>query len=126
MIQAAGVSSQQGGVYISSKLSDNRSLNIIITENNEPTSAMKKTLLLCFIHGFKGDDNTFGEFPENLKTLVAGALPKVDVQAIVYPKFETRGDLKECVARFRDWYVLLTLLCILWREEWLLMKYLGS
>jgi pimeloyl-ACP methyl ester carboxylesterase len=74
-------------------------------KNNEPTSAMKKTLLLCFIHGFKGDDNTFGEFPANLKTLVAGALPKVNVQAIVYPRFETRGDLGECVARFRDWYV---------------------
>lgn len=24
---------------------------------------MKKTLLLCFIHGFKGDDDTFEKFP---------------------------------------------------------------
>ncbi|EHL03678.1 hypothetical protein M7I_0324 [Glarea lozoyensis 74030] len=63
---------------------------------------MKKTLLLCFIHGFKGDDNTFGEFPANLKTLVAEGLPKVDVQAIVYPKFETRGDLGELLEKVID------------------------
>ncbi|EKD19833.1 uncharacterized protein L3040_002482 [Drepanopeziza brunnea f. sp. 'multigermtubi'] len=64
---------------------------------------MKKTLLLCFIHGFKGGDDTFGGFPEHLRALVSHALPKVDVRAIVYPKFETRGDLAECVSRFKDW-----------------------
>ena len=75
---------------------------------------MKKTLLLCFIHGFKGDDNTFGDFPDQLQTLVSNALPKIDVRAIVYPKFETRGDLAECVSRFRDWFVILlpTLICL--------------
>ncbi|KAE8450934.1 hypothetical protein EG329_005374 [Mollisiaceae sp. DMI_Dod_QoI] len=66
---------------------------------------MKKTLLLCFIHGFKGGDDTFGGFPEHLRALVQHALPKIEVQAIVYPKFETRGDLAECVGRFRDWYI---------------------
>ncbi|KAJ4304280.1 hypothetical protein N0V88_001893 [Collariella sp. IMI 366227] len=67
---------------------------------------MKKTLLLCFIHGFKGDDETFGKkyaFVEHLRQQVAGALPKLDVQAVVYPKYETRGDLGECVSRFSDW-----------------------
>ncbi|KAK4137259.1 hypothetical protein BT67DRAFT_438521 [Trichocladium antarcticum] len=67
---------------------------------------MKKTLLLCFIHGFKGDEATFGKnyaFVEHLRRLISGALPKVDVQAIVYPKYETRGDLGECVLGFRDW-----------------------
>ncbi|OTA60800.1 hypothetical protein K449DRAFT_423334 [Hypoxylon sp. EC38] len=67
---------------------------------------MKKTLLLCFIHGFKGDDDTFGEkseFALHLAALVGAALPKVSVRAITYPRYETRGDLKECVARFRDW-----------------------
>ncbi|KXX75555.1 hypothetical protein MMYC01_207621 [Madurella mycetomatis] len=67
---------------------------------------MKKTLLLCFIHGFKGDEDTFGHnyaFTKDLRELVAGALPKVNVQAIIYPKYETRGDLGDCVSRFRDW-----------------------
>ncbi|KAI5928444.1 hypothetical protein F4810DRAFT_4735 [Camillea tinctor] len=67
---------------------------------------MKKTLLLCFIHGFKGGDDTFGaksEFAQHLAALIAAELPKVDVRAITYPKYETRGDLFECVGRFRDW-----------------------
>ncbi|KAL8409002.1 hypothetical protein RB594_007448 [Gaeumannomyces avenae] len=65
---------------------------------------MKKTLLLCFIHGFKGGEDTFGTgFPEHLRQLVAEELPKVNVRVVVYPKYETRGDLAECVDRFRDW-----------------------
>ncbi|KAK3504531.1 hypothetical protein B0T13DRAFT_6955 [Neurospora crassa] len=67
---------------------------------------MKKTLLLCFIHGFKGGESTFGDnyaFTEHLRQLVAADLPKINVNVVVYPKYETRGDLGECVARFRDW-----------------------
>ncbi|KAI0971864.1 hypothetical protein F4678DRAFT_79095 [Xylaria arbuscula] len=67
---------------------------------------MKKTLLLCFIHGFKGGEDTFGaksEFALHLAALISAALPKIDVQAVTYPKYETRGDLHECVSRFRDW-----------------------
>ncbi|ORY14399.1 hypothetical protein BCR34DRAFT_623337 [Clohesyomyces aquaticus] len=64
---------------------------------------MKKTILLCFIHGFQGGDDTFANFPSHLKAILQHALPKVTVQAITYPKFETRGDLKECVARFKEW-----------------------
>lgn len=64
---------------------------------------MRRTLLLCFIHGFKGDDNTFGGFPEHLRALVSHALPQINVKAVTYPQFETRGDLGDCVSRFRDW-----------------------
>lgn len=67
---------------------------------------MKKTLLLCFIHGFKGGDDTFGEkseFALHLAALVGAALPKVSVRAVTYPRYDTRGDLQECVTRFRDW-----------------------
>ncbi|KAI1330450.1 hypothetical protein F5Y16DRAFT_363219 [Xylariaceae sp. FL0255] len=67
---------------------------------------MKKTLLLCFIHGFKGGEDTFGaksEFAQHLAALLSAALPKVEVRAVTYPKYETRGDLFECVGRFRDW-----------------------
>jgi pimeloyl-ACP methyl ester carboxylesterase len=51
----------------------------------------------------KGGDDTFGTFPEHLQALISHALPKVDVLAVAYPRFETRGELKECVARFREW-----------------------
>ncbi|KAF2140555.1 uncharacterized protein K452DRAFT_288634 [Aplosporella prunicola CBS 121167] len=64
---------------------------------------MKKTLLLCFIHGFKGNDDTFGNFPQHLRAVVSHALPKVAVAVIVYPQYETKGDLHECVAGFKDW-----------------------
>jgi len=64
---------------------------------------MRKTLLLCFIHGFKGGDDTFGNFPSHLKALLQHALPNVSILAVTYPQFETRGDLAECVARFREW-----------------------
>ncbi|KAI9803168.1 MAG: hypothetical protein M1825_001959 [Sarcosagium campestre] len=64
---------------------------------------MHKTLLLCFIHGFKGDDNTFRGFPEHLRALTSHALPKLKIAVAVYPQFETRGDLGECVIRFSEW-----------------------
>ncbi|KAJ5883640.1 uncharacterized protein N7473_010526 [Penicillium subrubescens] len=64
---------------------------------------MRKTLLLVFIHGFKGGDDTFTSFPEKLRTVVGKALPAINVTTAVYPKYETKGDLKGCVGRFRDW-----------------------
>ncbi|KAJ2894665.1 hypothetical protein MKZ38_007323 [Zalerion maritima] len=67
---------------------------------------MKKTLLLCFIHGFKGGESTFGhdyQFTKDLRNMVASELPKIDVKVLVYPKYETRGNLGEAVSRFRDW-----------------------
>lgn len=36
-------------------------------------------------------------------TLLRQALPNLEVLAITYPRYETRGELKECVGRFRDW-----------------------
>nr|OQO27424.1 hypothetical protein B0A51_07875 [Rachicladosporium sp. CCFEE 5018] len=64
---------------------------------------MKKTLLLVFIHGFKGSDDTFGPFPQDLRALISTTIPNLDVLSIQYPRYETRGDLKECVSRFKEW-----------------------
>ncbi|EYE95458.1 esterase/lipase family protein [Aspergillus ruber CBS 135680] len=64
---------------------------------------MNKTILIVLIHGFKGDDATFGEFPEHLRALIRRKLPAIKVVTIVYPKYETRGDLRESVNRFREW-----------------------
>ncbi|KAI9649387.1 hypothetical protein NHQ30_001962 [Ciborinia camelliae] len=49
-----------------------------------------------------GGDDTFGGFPEHLRSIVSHSL-QVDVRTLIYPKYETRGDLGECVSRFRDW-----------------------
>ncbi|QSZ35462.1 hypothetical protein DSL72_008332 [Monilinia vaccinii-corymbosi] len=64
---------------------------------------MKRTLLLCFIHGFKGDGETFYSFPQTLKEHVANKLPDDDVEPLMYPKYETRGDLLDSTERFLEW-----------------------
>ncbi|KAL7927923.1 hypothetical protein ACQKWADRAFT_278240 [Trichoderma austrokoningii] len=67
---------------------------------------MRKTLILCFIHGFKGGESTFGNdysFVEDLRTAVANELPGFSIKVLVYPKYDTRGDLGEAVSKFRSW-----------------------
>ncbi|KAI1171128.1 hypothetical protein F4777DRAFT_594120 [Nemania sp. FL0916] len=64
---------------------------------------MPRTLLLCFLHGFKGDDDTFRTFPDDLKVQVAKILPEDNVEAIVYPKYETKGELGQCSVGFLSW-----------------------
>ncbi|KAI0394927.1 hypothetical protein F5Y17DRAFT_466029 [Xylariaceae sp. FL0594] len=69
---------------------------------------MPRTLILCFLHGFKGNDNTFRTFPEDLKDRVREQLSKEDgedtvVESIVYPRYETKGELGQCSAAFLEW-----------------------
>lgn len=63
----------------------------------------KHTLLLCFIHGFKGDDGTFVNFPNHLRTVVQNSRPHLNVTTAIYPQYETRGELSGAVIRFREW-----------------------
>ncbi|KAK4056338.1 hypothetical protein OIO90_002782 [Microbotryomycetes sp. JL221] len=55
-------------------------------------------LLLIFVHGFKGGADTFGAFPERVGHILRESQPNVDVQPIVYPPFDTRGELAAAVA----------------------------
>ncbi|KAI0441407.1 hypothetical protein F4803DRAFT_420026 [Xylaria telfairii] len=64
---------------------------------------MPRTLLLCFLHGFKGNDDTFRTFPNDLKTQVAKQLPDDNVESVVYPKYETKGELGQCSVAFLAW-----------------------
>ncbi|GAW26120.1 hypothetical protein SAMD00023353_2101510 [Rosellinia necatrix] len=64
---------------------------------------MPRTLLLCFLHGFKGSDNTFRTFPEDLQAQVAKQLPNDNVESIVYPRYETKGELGQCSVTFLAW-----------------------
>ncbi|EPQ59080.1 hypothetical protein GLOTRDRAFT_70221 [Gloeophyllum trabeum ATCC 11539] len=65
-------------------------------------------LLVVFIHGFKGTDETFGAFPERLQHLLAQTTEGIDVECIVFPAYETKGDLDAAVERFADWLAQLT------------------
>ena len=56
----------------------------------------------------QGGDDTFGQFPPHLRAILSHALPKLAIVQIQYPKYETRGDLHDCVARFKEWCELLS------------------
>lgn len=64
----------------------------------------RRVLLLCFIHGFKGNDDTFQNFPEDLKRSIASNLDNDLVESVVYPKYETKGELAQSTEAFLDWY----------------------
>jgi hypothetical protein len=63
----------------------------------------RRSLLLVFIHGFKGSDTTFRGFPQDLQAVLSHSLSHLRVLHAVYPSFETRGDLGLCVANFKEW-----------------------
>lgn len=64
---------------------------------------MSRSLLLCFIHGFKGNDDSFKTFPEDLKRTVNSELPAHDVSSVVYPQYATKGELAEASVNFLEW-----------------------
>lgn len=63
----------------------------------------EKILLLVFIHGFQGSEDTFGTFPQHICALLSHRLPQLKIQHLVFPTFETRGDLTLTVSKFRGW-----------------------
>ncbi|KAL0573967.1 hypothetical protein V5O48_007982 [Marasmius crinis-equi] len=65
-------------------------------------------LLVIFIHGFKGDDDTFAQFPQRLENILQGSLPRLKVESHLFPAYKTRGELNEAVVRFADWLTTLT------------------
>ncbi|KAJ7682618.1 hypothetical protein DFH06DRAFT_1161664 [Mycena polygramma] len=69
---------------------------------------VSEPVILVFIHGFKGTNTTFGEFPERLQHILTETVPNVSVQSIVFPAYETKGDLTEAVIKFADWLTTLT------------------
>lgn len=45
-------------------------------------------LILVFIHGFKGDDETFLEFPQRMQHILTDTVPHCKVESIVFPVYE--------------------------------------
>lgn len=65
-------------------------------------------LIMVFIHGFKGTDSTFARFPERLRHIVAETVSNVTIESVVFPAYETKGELNAAVERFADWLATLT------------------
>ncbi|CAG8636926.1 9989_t:CDS:2, partial [Scutellospora calospora] len=43
------------------------------------------------------------QFPERLQHILTSSKPSLDTESIVYPQYETRGDLKKAVELFCEW-----------------------
>lgn len=50
-------------------------------------------LLIVFIHGFKGTDTTFKNFPSRLEHVLTEVIENLKVECIVFPAYETKGQL---------------------------------
>ncbi|KAG6833916.1 hypothetical protein H0H87_007927 [Tephrocybe sp. NHM501043] len=77
------------------------------SDNAQPKQN-ESMLLVVFVHGFKGDDQTFGDFPERLQHMLVESIANVAVECVVFPAYETKGNLNEAVIRFADWLTTLT------------------
>ncbi|PVU97254.1 hypothetical protein BB561_000678 [Smittium simulii] len=62
-----------------------------------------KILLLVFVHGFLGSDDSFCDFPTKVKKHCISSLGNTEVHSIVYPTYETRRDLSSAVAALSKW-----------------------
>ncbi|CAO3665702.1 unnamed protein product [Rhizopus stolonifer] len=62
----------------------------------------KDKLLLIFVHGFRGSDTSFKEFPNRLQTILTNST-SANVEVDVYPSYKTAGELKIAVDNFSSW-----------------------
>ncbi|KAG1752628.1 uncharacterized protein EDB91DRAFT_1243392 [Suillus paluster] len=65
-------------------------------------------LLIIFIHGFKGTDTTFENFPARLEHVLKETIENLKVECILFPSYETKGQLNAAVEHFADWLTTLT------------------
>ncbi|OBZ76744.1 hypothetical protein A0H81_03690 [Grifola frondosa] len=78
------------------------------TVSPEAETLPKGLLLVVFIHGFKGTDSTFAGFPDRLRHILSETITNAAVETIVFPAYETKGNLNVAVIRFADWLTDLT------------------
>ncbi|KAL4241881.1 putative lipase ROG1 family protein [Abortiporus biennis] len=77
-------------------------------DTNSKSSLPQDLLLVIFIHGFKGTDSTFCQFPERLQHILSETISNVVVESVIFPAYETKGELNAAVIRFADWLTNLT------------------
>ncbi|KAI9478616.1 MAG: hypothetical protein EXX96DRAFT_571564 [Benjaminiella poitrasii] len=59
-------------------------------------------LLLVFVHGFRGTDTSFKDFPNKLRINLTNTV-KAEVHVLIYPSYKTAGDLRVAVENFSSW-----------------------
>jgi len=63
------------------------------SESSSSLHSNSHALLIVYIHGFKGDDTTFGNFPSRLQHILSETLQGTVIDSVVFPAYETKGDL---------------------------------
>lgn len=64
------------------------------------------SLLVVFIHGFKGTDQTFREFPKRLEHILSETISNVKVECLVFPAYEvTCTDAIAARSQLKDSYL---------------------
>jgi hypothetical protein len=58
--------------------------------STELTLSHNEALIIVFIHGFKGTDETFLEFPKRLEHILSETVQNTIVKCIVFPAYEAR------------------------------------
>ncbi|KZV75091.1 hypothetical protein PENSPDRAFT_647370 [Peniophora sp. CONT] len=88
---------------------DNNLIDLTEEPSREVAAPLpQEVLLIVYVHGFKGTDTTFGSFPSRLTHVLSETIENVRVESIVFPAYETKGDLDKAVERFADWLTTLT------------------
>ncbi|KAF9509853.1 hypothetical protein BS47DRAFT_1373410 [Hydnum rufescens UP504] len=59
-------------------------------------------LLCVFVHGFKGDDKTFGTFPERIQHILVSH-GKATVECMIFPAYEASSSIRAATERFVEW-----------------------
>ena len=78
----------------SSQTSRAPSRKVVLQSSEQDSLAVVKQepdlVLVIFIHGFKGTEETFGDFPQRLQHLLSETLEHTTVEALVFPAYEVR------------------------------------
>lgn len=71
--------------------------------------ASEGLILICYIHGFKGNDETFEQFPKRILYSLSQTFgAKMHIDSVIYPAYRTAGKLEDAVVLFKEWLVALT------------------
>jgi hypothetical protein len=69
-----------------------------------PRREGKRRLLLIYIHGFLGSEDSFYQFPKMVHDLLTVSLTDTHVvYSKIYPRYKTRGPLQEARDGISQW-----------------------
>ncbi|KAK5047643.1 hypothetical protein LTR84_006308 [Exophiala bonariae] len=68
------------------------------------TNTGRRTLLIIYIHGFLGDETSFGSFPAHVHSLITSSLAETHVvYTKVYPRYKSRKNVSFAKDDFSNW-----------------------